>query len=165
MIDGPGARSTIWAGHGHAHCSTLSYDHTFQEDAWRVIANANVDAGWWGVQPWQTAYSNELEQFFASRPGGVTGYMSRYHLDGTPVTNGQNTHEPAHAQGLVAMNSTSAITATRPERLAFVRDLWNTPIPSGQALLRRDAVLPRPALRLGPVPRLAGGLADRPPVS
>ena len=110
-----------------------SYDHTFQEDAWRVIANANIDADWWGVQPWQTAYSNELEQFFAGRPGGVTGYVSRYHLDGTPVTNGQNTYEPAHAQGLVAMNSTSAITATTPERLAFVRDLWNTAIPSGQA--------------------------------
>lgn len=65
-----------------------SYDHTFQEDAWRVIANANVDAAWWGVQPWQTRYSNTLENFFARL--GVTTYPSRFHLDGTPVVNGQN---------------------------------------------------------------------------
>ena len=31
------------------------------------------------------------------------------------------------------MNSTTAITATSPQRTAFVRDFWNTPVPSGQA--------------------------------
>ena len=107
------------------------YDHNFQEDAWRAIANANVDAAWYGVKPWQTSYSNTLENFFAGQ--GVTTYVSRYHLDGTPLSSGQNTYEPAHAQGLVAMNSTSAISATNKDRTAFVRDLWNTPIPSGQA--------------------------------
>ncbi len=108
-----------------------NYDHNFQEDAWRAIANANVDAEWYGVKPWQTQYSNTLENFFEGQ--GVTTYVSRYHLDGTPLSSGQNTYEPAHAQGLVAMNSTSAIASTQRDKNDFVRDLWNTPIPSGQA--------------------------------
>lgn len=107
------------------------YGQNFQEDAWRVIANANVDAAWFGVQPWQTRYSNTLERFFEGQ--GVFTYVSRYHPDGTPITNGQNTYEPAHAEGLVAMNSTSAISATNHGKKAFVEDLWNTAIPSGRA--------------------------------
>ncbi|WP_157856200.1 glycosyl hydrolase family 8 [Actinacidiphila yeochonensis] len=108
-----------------------AYDHNFQEDAWRAVANANVDAAWDGVQPWETEYSNTLEKFFEGQ--GVSTYVSRYHLDGTPLSTGQNTYEPAHAQGLVAMNSASAISATDPGRTAFVRDMWNTAVPSGQA--------------------------------
>lgn len=108
-----------------------SYTHNFQEDAWRAIANANVDAAWFGVRPWQTQYSSTLENFFENQ--GVSTYVSRYHLDGTPLTQGQNTYEPPHAQGLVAMNATSAISATGNDRKDFVRDLWNTAIPSGHA--------------------------------
>ncbi len=107
------------------------YNHTFQEDAWRVVANANVDAEWYGTTPWQTSYSNTLEKFFVHQ--GVQTYVSRYQLDGTPLAAGQNTYEPAHAQGLVAMNATSAISATDRHRTDFVRDLWNTAVPSGQA--------------------------------
>ncbi|MFN8073897.1 MAG: glycosyl hydrolase family 8 [Kineosporiaceae bacterium] len=108
-----------------------SYGSTFQEDAWRAIANANVDAAWWGKKQWQTDYSNTLQAFFAKQ--GVKTYVSRYRLDGTPITNGQNTYEPPHAEGLVAMNSTSSITATGKNRKAFVRDLWRTKIPTGYA--------------------------------
>jgi oligosaccharide reducing-end xylanase len=107
------------------------YGQNFQEDAWRVIANANVDAMWFGVQPWQSNYSDTLERFFEGQ--GVSTYVSRYHPDGTPLSSGQNTYEPAHAQGLVAMNSTSAISATNKGKKAFVEDFWNTPIPSGRA--------------------------------
>ncbi|MEV4143859.1 glycosyl hydrolase family 8 [Amycolatopsis sp. NPDC049691] len=108
-----------------------AYDHNFQEDAWRAIANANVDASWYGVKPWETRYSDTLEHFFQGQ--GVSTYVSRYHLDGTPLTSGQNTYEPAHAEGLVAMNSTSAISAGNPDKNAFVRDFWNTPVPTGRA--------------------------------
>lgn len=107
------------------------YGQNFQEDAWRAVANANVEAAWFGVQPWQTKYSNTLENFFVGQ--GVTTYVSRYHLDGTPLAQGQNTYEPAHAQGLVAMNSTSALSSTLHGKKAFVEDLWNTAIPSGRA--------------------------------
>lgn len=108
-----------------------AYDHNFQEDAWRSIANVNIDASWFGVKPWQTTYSNTLESFFTRQ--GIDDYVSRYHLDGTPLSKGQNSYEPAHAQGLVAMNSASAISATNSNRLAFVRSFWNTPVPSGPA--------------------------------
>lgn len=108
-----------------------AYSHTFQEDAWRAIANANVDAAWFGIQPWQTLYSNTLLTFFESQ--GILTHRSRYHLDGTLVIRGQNTYEPAHAEGLVAMNSTAAISATHSSKLVFVRAFWNTPIPSGYA--------------------------------
>jgi oligosaccharide reducing-end xylanase len=108
-----------------------AYNHNFQEDAWRAIANANVDAAWFGTKRWQTEYSDTLEKFFEGQ--GVTTYVSRYHLDGTPLSQGQNTYEPAHAQGLVAMNSTSAITATNHAKTEFVRDFWNTAVPSGYA--------------------------------
>jgi oligosaccharide reducing-end xylanase len=108
-----------------------AYSHTFQEDAWRAIANANVDAAWFGTQPWQTQYSNTLLTFFESQ--GIFTHRSRYHLDGTPVVRGQNTYEPAHAEGLVAMNSTAAISATHSSKLVFVRAFWNTAIPSGYA--------------------------------
>jgi oligosaccharide reducing-end xylanase len=111
--------------------NTEAYSVTFQEDAWRVIANANIDASWWGTKPWQTAFSNTLESFFATQ--GVSTYVSRYQLDGTPLQGGQNTYEPSHAEGLVAMNSSSAITATHGARLDFVRDFWTTPVPSGRA--------------------------------
>jgi oligosaccharide reducing-end xylanase len=131
------------------------YPQNFQEDAWRVIANANIDALWFGGKPWQTQYSNTLEAFFESQ--GVFTYVSRYHLDGTPLVNGQNTYEPAHAQGLVAMNSASAISATGQDKKAFLEDFWNTAIPSGKAPLRRHAVHARAALRQRQLPDLVGG--------
>lgn len=108
-----------------------AYGRTFQEDAWRAIANVNVDAAWHGTQAWHTELSNRMSAFFASK--GVTTYLSRYRLDGTPVARGQNTYEPPHAEGLVAMNSTMAISGTHPARLEFVRDFWNTKVPSGLA--------------------------------
>lgn len=108
-----------------------SYDDNFQEDAWRAIANANVDAEWYGVKPWQTRYSDTLESFFTGQ--GIGTYASRYHLDGTVLTLGQNDYEPTHAQGLVAMNSTSVIASTERNKDAFLNDLWNAQIPSGQS--------------------------------
>ncbi|MCL6567257.1 MAG: glycoside hydrolase [Acidobacteriia bacterium] len=100
-----------------------SYDHNFQYDAWRAIANANVDAAWWGVKPWETQYSNTLEAFFYGQ--GIDTYESLFHLDGTPISHNQ------HSPGLVAMNASSAIAATQRYRLDFVKALWNTSIPSG----------------------------------
>lgn len=103
-----------------------NYDHNFQYDAWRAIANANVDAAWFGIKPWETKYSNTLENFFWNQPGGVNGYESLYHLDGTSTSTNQ------HSPGLVAMNASSAISATYSNKMDFVNALWNTPLPSGQ---------------------------------
>jgi oligosaccharide reducing-end xylanase len=106
--------------------SDNAYDHNFQYDAWRAIANANVDAAWFGVKPWETQYSNTLENFFWNQPGSVNGYESLYHLDGTPISQGQ------HSPGLVAMNASSAIAASYTHKVDFVNALWDTTLPSGQ---------------------------------
>ena len=108
------------------------YSDNFNEDAWRAIANANVDAAWFGVKPWQTKYSNTLQNFFESQ--GMDTYNSRYHLDGTPINTNLVWYEPqVHSPGLVSMNATSAISATNPNKMEFVHQLWETDTPSGTA--------------------------------
>ncbi|WP_054971215.1 glycosyl hydrolase family 8 [Alicyclobacillus ferrooxydans] len=104
--------------------SDLSYDHNFEFDAFRVIANANVDAAWFGVKPWETTYSNTLENFFYPI---IDTYGNNYALDGTELSSSSG-----HSPGLVAMNASSAISATNPDKMAFVQALWNTPLPTGQ---------------------------------
>jgi oligosaccharide reducing-end xylanase len=104
--------------------SDTAYDHNFQYDAFRAIANANMDAAWFGVKPWQTNYSNTLEKFFWNQ--GINKYETLYHVDGTPTSKGQ------HSTGLVAMNAASAISATYENKLDFVKALWNTNAPTGQ---------------------------------
>jgi oligosaccharide reducing-end xylanase len=112
--------------------SADSYGGNFNEDAWRAIANANVDAAWFGVKPWQTQYSNTLENFFESQ--GMNTYNSRYHIDGTPINTNLVSYEPqVHSPGLVSMNASSAISATNSNKIDFVNQLWNTDIPSGHA--------------------------------
>ena len=104
--------------------SDTSYDHNFEFDAFRVIANANVDAAWFGVKPWETTYSNTLEHFFYPI---INTYGNNYALNGTklPTSSG-------HSPGLVAMNASSAISATNPHKMAFVQALWTTSLPTGQ---------------------------------
>lgn len=101
------------------------YGENFESDAFRAIANANVDAAWFGVKPWQTTYSDTLENFLTKQ--GINTYASGYSLDGTPLQSALY-----HSQGLVAMNSTSAISATNSNSLDFVKAFWNTGFPSGQ---------------------------------
>ncbi|MED4226243.1 glycosyl hydrolase family 8 [Neobacillus cucumis] len=112
--------------------SADSYGGNFNEDAWRAIANANIDAAWFGVKPWQTQYSNTLENFFESQ--GMNTYNSRYHIDGTPINTNLVSYEPqVHSPGLVSMNASSAISATNSNKMDFVNQLWNLDIPSGHA--------------------------------
>ncbi|WP_026695398.1 hypothetical protein [Peribacillus kribbensis] len=59
-------------------------------------------------------------------------YNSRYHLDGTPIKTNLVWYEPLqHSPGLVSMNAASAISATNPNKMEFVNQLWNTEIPTG----------------------------------
>ena len=101
-----------------------SYDHNFEFDAFRVIANANINAAWFGVKPWETAYSNTLENFFYPI---IDTYGNNYALNGTELSSSSG-----HSPGLVAMNASSAIAATNSHKMAFVQALWNTSLPTGQ---------------------------------
>ncbi|WP_372013940.1 glycosyl hydrolase family 8 [Pseudoxanthomonas sp. 10H] len=95
----------------------------FRYDAWRSAMNWSVDWSWWAVDPRQVEMSNRLQAFFESQ--GMAGYQSLYTLDGTPLGGGQTT-------GLVATNAVASLAADHPRRLAFVRALWELPVPSGQ---------------------------------
>jgi oligosaccharide reducing-end xylanase len=55
----------------------------------------------------------------------MADYQSLYTLDGKPLGGGQTT-------GLVATNAVASLAADHPRRLAFVRALWEHPVPSGQ---------------------------------
>ena len=85
--------------------------------------NWSVDWSWWAADPRQVEMSNRLQAFFQSQ--GMADYQSLYTLDGTPLGGGQTT-------GLVATNAVASLAADHPRRLAFVRALWEQPVPSGQ---------------------------------
>lgn len=95
----------------------------FRYDAWRSAMNWSVDWSWWAADPRQVDMSNRLQAFFKSQ--GMADYQSLYTLDGKPLGGGQTT-------GLVATNAVASLAADHPRRLAFVRALWEHPVPTGQ---------------------------------
>ena len=95
----------------------------FRYDAWRSAMNWSVDWSWWRADPGQVELSNRLQAFFHAQ--GMDDYVSLYTLEGAPLGGGQTT-------GLVAMNATASLAATGPHREAFIRALWERPVPEGQ---------------------------------
>ncbi|MEJ2196508.1 MAG: glycosyl hydrolase family 8 [Ignavibacteriaceae bacterium] len=95
----------------------------FQYDAWRVAMNIAVDYSWFAKDEWAITQSNNLLDFFYSR--GIGKYGSTFTLDGTVI---QKDHSP----GLVAMNAVACIASTNKNRLEFIKEFWNTPVPSGK---------------------------------
>ncbi|WP_024869929.1 glycosyl hydrolase family 8 [Pseudoxanthomonas suwonensis] len=95
----------------------------FRYDAWRSAMNWSVDWSWWAADPRQVELGTRLHAFFAAQ--GVDAYESLYTLDGKPLGGGQTT-------GLVATNAVAALASRHPQRLDFVRALWERPVPSGQ---------------------------------
>ncbi len=97
--------------------------HTdFRYDAWRTAANIAVDWTWFGRDDWAVEHANRLLEFFHGQ--GMKGYGGLYTLEGRKLADEQN-------PGLVAMNGVAALAATTPVRSAFVRAVWEMPIPSG----------------------------------
>lgn len=95
----------------------------FRYDAWRCAMNWSMDWAWWQADPRQIELSNRLQDFFLSQ--GLDKYQSLYSLEGKALGGGQTT-------GLVAMNAVASLAADHPERLLFVKALWNKPIPEGK---------------------------------
>ncbi len=94
----------------------------FQSDAFRVGGNVAMDWLWFGADPWQVEQSNRMLTFFAAQK---PRYVSNYTLDGKPQVDYQS-------GGLVAMNAVAAMAATSKEAPAFVKALWDAPVPSGK---------------------------------
>ncbi|MBN2440730.1 MAG: xylanase [Spirochaetales bacterium] len=99
---------------GHKH---------FEYDAWRTTMNIAVDHYWWGSNPRAVTQANLIQNFFGTI--GVSTHGSRYTLSGSE-------RESDHSPGLVAMNACASLISTNSYRIAFIRELWDTAVPSGQ---------------------------------
>lgn len=95
----------------------------FRYDAWRTTMNWSVDWAWWAVDNNQKVLSDRLQAFFSKE--GMDTYASLYTLSGKKLNDAQTT-------GIVAMNATASLAATKPAAKKFVQALWNKEIPSGQ---------------------------------
>jgi oligosaccharide reducing-end xylanase len=99
-------------------------NENFQYDAWRVAMNVAIDQIWFGKNPWAQEHSSRLLSFFHSQ--GLAHYGNLFTLDGKRLGTD-------HSAGLVAMNAVAALTSTLEIRKEFVQELWNLPIPDGNA--------------------------------
>ena len=96
----------------------------FSYDSWRSISNWSVDFSWWHKDPEETVLSDRVQNFLALK--GIHTFSDRYTLDGLPLSF-------RHSPGMVATAAVGSLAASRtPQAVAFVDELWNTPIPSGE---------------------------------
>ena len=94
----------------------------FRFDAWRTAMDWSVDWAWWAKDPRERELSDRIQTFFASQ--GMETYGSVFTLAGERLS-------ATHAPGLIATNAVASLAATNPRAKAFVKALWDCPIPSG----------------------------------
>jgi oligosaccharide reducing-end xylanase len=96
----------------------------FGYDSWRTISNWSVDYSWWGKDPRARQLSDRLQAFLYAQ--GLQSFADRYTLDGRPLS-------ARHSVGMLAGAAAGALAAT-PGQVpdAFLRALWNTPMPAGE---------------------------------
>ena len=74
--------------------------------------------------PEETVLSDRIQKFLQSK--GISKFDDRYTLDGKPLST-------RHSVGMVATTTVGSLAATKgPTAKAFVDELWNTPVPSGE---------------------------------
>ena len=96
----------------------------FSYDSWRSVSNWSVDYSWWRKDQRETALSERIQKFLNSQ--GIGTFADRYTLDGKPLST-------RHSTGMVATGAVGSLAATTgPISKAFVEELWNTPVPSGE---------------------------------
>jgi len=96
----------------------------FSYDSWRSVSNWSVDYSWWHKDPRETTLSDRIQKFLQSQ--GLSTFDDRYTLDGKPLSN-------RHSTGMVATTAVGSLAATTgPTSKAFVEELWNIPVPSGE---------------------------------
>jgi len=105
----------------------MSYDPTtatFSYDSWRTASNWAVDYSWWHKDPEEVVLTDRIQKFLFSQ--GIGTFSDRYTLDGKPLSE-------RHSPGMMAITATAGLAATKgPISKAFVEQLWNAPIPSGE---------------------------------
>jgi oligosaccharide reducing-end xylanase len=96
----------------------------FGYDSWRSVSNWAVDYSWWRKDPRETVLSDRIQKFLYDQ--GIGTFADRYTLDGKPLST-------RHSAGMVATAAAGSLAATNgPVSKAFIENLWNTPIPSGE---------------------------------
>ncbi len=104
-----------------------SWDGTpgaFGYDSWRTISNWSVDYSWWGKDDREKGLSARLQAFLVGQ--GIHTFPDRYTLDGQPLS-------ARHSPGMVAAAAVGGLAASPgPNADAFLRELWDTPVPSGE---------------------------------
>lgn len=96
----------------------------FGYDSWRTASNWSVDWAWFGKDARQMTLSDRNQRFLASQ--GITRFVDRYTLDGRPLSD-------RHSPGMVAAAAVGGFAATPgPVSKAFLQELWDMPVPSGE---------------------------------
>jgi oligosaccharide reducing-end xylanase len=96
----------------------------FSYDSWRSIGNWSVDYSWWRKDDRETTLSDKVQRFLVGQ--GITTFVDQYTLDGKPLST-------RHSPGMLAASAVGSLAATPgPNSKAFVDQLWNMPIPSGE---------------------------------
>lgn len=109
---------------GSAMTTGMGEPYPFGYDSWRTASNWSVDASWWGKDPRQKALSTTIQTFLAGE--GIDRFADRYTLDGKPLSQ-------RHSPGMVAATAVAGLAGTPPPLArAFVKELWDTPMPEGE---------------------------------
>jgi oligosaccharide reducing-end xylanase len=96
----------------------------FGYDSWRSVSNWSVDYSWWKKDPQEVVLSDRIQSFLNGQ--GIDKFADRYTLDGKPLST-------RHSTGMLATTAVGSFAATSgPVSKAFLEELWNTPIPSGE---------------------------------
>jgi oligosaccharide reducing-end xylanase len=96
----------------------------FSYDSWRSVSNWSVDYSWWHKDARETVLSDRIQRFLSSQ--GADKFADRYTLDGVPLST-------RHSTGMLATSAVGSLAATPgPISKAFVEELWNTPVPTGE---------------------------------
>ncbi|WP_454884703.1 glycosyl hydrolase family 8 [Sphingomonas oryzagri] len=96
----------------------------FGYDSWRTVSNWSVDYSWWAKDPRERVLSDRVQSFLSAQ--GITTFADRYTLDGRPLST-------RHSPGMAAAAAVGGFAATPgPVSKAFLRQLWDMPVPSGE---------------------------------
>lgn len=96
----------------------------FGYDSWRSVSNWSADYSWWKKDDRETGLSDRIQRFLSGQD--IHRFTDRYTLDGKPLS-------ARHSVGMVATTAVGGLAATPgPIPKAFLKELWNTPVPSGE---------------------------------
>jgi oligosaccharide reducing-end xylanase len=96
----------------------------FGYDSWRTVSNWSVDYSWWHKEPQEPVLSERVQKFLFGQ--GLHTFADRYTLNGQPLST-------RHSPGMVAAAAVGSLAAP-PGAIsnAFVQELWDLPVPSGE---------------------------------